>query len=93
MDRLILDHITKTYQGEPACSDVSLGIRDSEFFTFLGPSGCGKTTILRLIAGFIRPDCGRILLAGNDITTTPPDKRHIGMVFQNYALFPFMTVW
>ncbi|WP_300457801.1 ABC transporter ATP-binding protein [Desulfobacula sp.] len=93
MGRLVLDHIEKSYQGEPACSDICLQIEDGEFFTFLGPSGCGKTTILRLIAGFIRPDRGRILLRDKDITRIPPEKRSIGMVFQNYALFPFMTVF
>ncbi len=92
MGRLILDHIKKTYQGEPACSDICLKIEEGEFFTFLGPSGCGKTTILRLIAGFIQPDSGQIMLDGREITRVPPEKRSIGMVFQNYALFPFMTV-
>ncbi len=92
MGRLVLDHIGKTYQGEPACSDICLKIEEGEFFTFLGPSGCGKTTILRLIAGFIKPDRGKILLDGREITHIPPEKRSIGMVFQNYALFPFMTV-
>lgn len=92
MSRLQLDHIKKAYQCTPACKDICLEIEDGEFFTFLGPSGCGKTTILRLIAGFIQPDKGRILLDNNDITRIAPERRNIGMVFQNYALFPFMTV-
>lgn len=93
MARLTLNHIEKTYQDEPACSDICLNIEDGEFFTFLGPSGCGKTTILRIIAGFIQPDKGQIMLDSKDITLVPPEKRSIGMVFQNYALFPFMTVF
>lgn len=92
MGRLVLDHVCKTYQGTSACTDICLEIEDGEFFTFLGPSGCGKTTILRLIAGFIQPDKGRILLKNKDITHIAPERRSIGMVFQNYALFPFMTV-
>ncbi len=75
-----------------ALDDVSVGIRENEFFTLLGPSGCGKTTLLRLIAGFDFPTDGSILLYGDDIATLPPFKRPVNTVFQNYALFPHMTV-
>lgn len=89
---IVLKNICKAYNGVVACSDINLTVREGEFFTFLGPSGCGKTTILRLIAGFIYPDTGTIHLADQDITTLDAERRKIGMVFQNYALFPFMTV-
>jgi spermidine/putrescine transport system ATP-binding protein len=75
-----------------ALDGVSLAIRENEFFTLLGPSGCGKTTLLRLIAGFEYPDDGSILLHGQDIAGLPPFKRPVNTVFQNYALFPHMTV-
>ena len=69
-----------------------MDIQENEFFTLLGPSGCGKTTLLRLIAGFDFPAGGEILLYGEDIAPLPPDKRPVNTVFQNYALFPHMTV-
>jgi spermidine/putrescine transport system ATP-binding protein len=75
-----------------ALDDVSVTIRENEFFTLLGPSGCGKTTLLRLIAGFDFPTAGQILLHGSDIANLPPFKRPVNTVFQNYALFPHMTV-
>jgi spermidine/putrescine transport system ATP-binding protein len=75
-----------------ALDDVSVSIGENEFFTLLGPSGCGKTTLLRLIAGFDFPTDGSILLYGEDIATLPPFKRPVNTVFQNYALFPHMTV-
>ncbi len=75
-----------------ALDDVSVGIQDNEFFTLLGPSGCGKTTLLRLIAGFDHPTKGSIRLAGQDISYLPPYRRSVNTVFQNYALFPHMTV-
>jgi spermidine/putrescine transport system ATP-binding protein len=88
--------LRKTYgQGAGAVhalDTVSLDIRQNEFFTLLGPSGCGKTTLLRLIAGFDHPTGGRILLEGEDIGTLPPYRRPVNTVFQNYALFPHMTV-
>ncbi|WP_320172496.1 ABC transporter ATP-binding protein [Maridesulfovibrio sp.] len=93
MASVILNGIGKSFAGTPACSGVDLEIESGEFFTFLGPSGCGKTTILRLIAGFEAPDEGRILLDGKDITHLAPEKRKVGMVFQNYALFPHLTVY
>ena len=75
-----------------ALDDVSVAIRENEFFTLLGPSGCGKTTLLRLIAGFDHPSAGRILLEGEHIEHLPPFQRPVNTVFQNYALFPHMTV-
>jgi len=75
-----------------ALDDVSLSIRSNEFFTLLGPSGCGKTTLLRMIAGFEHPSEGQILLGGQDIGTLPPFARPVNTVFQNYALFPHLTV-
>jgi ABC-type Fe3+/spermidine/putrescine transport system ATPase subunit len=75
-----------------AVDDVSLGVRDGEFFTLLGPSGCGKTTLLRMVAGFCELDAGRIMFGDTRIDTLPPHRRNTGMVFQNYAVFPHLTV-
>ena len=75
-----------------AVDDVDLGVNAGEFLTVLGPSGSGKTTILKLLAGFDTPSAGRIELDGEDVAWMPPAERNIGMVFQNYALFPHMTV-
>jgi putative spermidine/putrescine transport system ATP-binding protein len=88
---LSLEGVTKMYADVIAVDDVSLQVRPGEFVTLLGPSGSGKTTTLRMIAGFIRPDFGRVVLDGRDLTRVPPYKRDVGMVFQNYALFPHMT--
>ena len=89
-------HVVKAFgQGDTAVralDDVSVEIREGEFFTLLGPSGCGKTTLLRLIAGFEMPTDGVILLDGQDITYLPPNKRPVNTVFQSYALFPHLTV-
>jgi spermidine/putrescine ABC transporter ATP-binding subunit len=89
---LKLDRLQKRYERLNAVDDFSLDIRRGEFVSLLGPSGCGKTTTLRMIAGYVIPDAGRILLDGSDMTRVPPYRRDIGMVFQNYALFPHMTV-
>lgn len=75
-----------------ALDDVSIAIRENEFFTLLGPSGCGKTTLLRLIAGFEHPTAGQIILYGEDISPLPPFRRPVNTVFQNYALFPHLSV-
>ncbi|HEY1540980.1 MAG TPA: ABC transporter ATP-binding protein [Xanthobacteraceae bacterium] len=75
-----------------AVDDVSLDVRDGEFFTLLGPSGCGKTTLLRMVAGFCELDTGRIMFGATRIDTLPPHRRNTGMVFQNYAVFPHLTV-
>lgn len=90
---LVFDNVTKRFGGTKAVDGVSLGIGKGENFSLLGPSGCGKTTLLRLAAGFERPDSGRILLDGADITDLPPEKRPVNTVFQNYALFPHLSVW
>jgi putative spermidine/putrescine transport system ATP-binding protein len=82
----------KTYGDVVAVDDVDLVVGDGEFFTLLGPSGSGKTTTLRMIAGFEQPDTGRVLLGGKDITRQPPYARDVNTVFQDYALFPHMTV-
>src|SRR3954471_3502148 len=90
---IVLDAVSKQFGDHAAARDVNLSIRDGEFFSLLGPSGCGKTTTLRMIAGFVEPDEGRILLQGRDVTTVPPNKRPVNMVFQQYALFPHMSVY
>ena len=87
-----VEHLTFGYGGAPVLDDVSLEIAAGEFFAFLGPSGSGKTTLLRLIAGFGMPTTGRIRVGARDITDLPPWSRNVGMVFQNYALWPHMTV-
>ncbi len=84
--------VSKAYGGAVALSHVDLYIKDGEFLTLLGPSGCGKTTMLRLIAGFIMPDEGRIEMDGVDIANTPPYLRKVNTVFQKYALFPHLNV-
>ena len=92
--RLIeLRDVSKEYDGDLALDHVNLYINDGEFLTLLGPSGCGKTTMLRLIAGFIMPTTGQILMNGTDIAKVPPYKREINTVFQKYALFPHLNVF
>jgi iron(III) transport system ATP-binding protein len=88
-----LENVTKHFASVVATNNVSLKISDGELFTLLGPSGCGKTTILRLIAGFYKPDEGKVLFDERDVTGIVPSKRNIGMVFQNYALWPHMKVY
>ncbi len=92
MVRLTLKGITRKFGDVTAVDDVSLEIARGELFFLLGPSGCGKTTLLRLIAGFYAPDAGSILFDDQDVTRTPPHRRNTGMVFQNYALWPHMSV-
>ena len=91
-DFLIFENISKSFGAMRAVGSVSLNIARGEVFSLLGPSGCGKTTLLRLAAGFASPDTGRILLDGRDITALPPEKRPVNTVFQNYALFPHLSV-
>ncbi len=93
-----VDGLSKRYahrvKGEIyAARDVRLDVRPGEFLTLLGPSGCGKTTTLRMIAGYEKPDAGRVLFGGEDVTDLPANKRNIGFVFQNYALFPHLSVF
>jgi len=90
---LSLRKLTKEFAGKAAVREASLEIPRGEFFSILGPSGCGKTTLLRMIAGFELPTSGSIVLNGNDVTSHAAQDRGIGMVFQNYALFPHMTVF
>lgn len=89
---LSLNNITKSFEGDLVLEDLSLEIKRNEFVTLLGPSGCGKTTTLRIIAGFVMPDQGKVMMEGEDITMLPTEKRCINTVFQKYALFPHMTV-
>ena len=87
-----LDGVTRAFGAVRAVDDVSLDVAEGEFLTLLGASGCGKTTLLRLFAGFERPDRGRIWIAGKDATDTPPFRRPVNMMFQSYALFPHLSV-
>ncbi|HSQ04321.1 MAG TPA: ABC transporter ATP-binding protein [Burkholderiales bacterium] len=92
MTTVAIEHVSRTFGSVLAVRDVSLEIRDGEFFTLLGPSGCGKTTLLRMIAGFCDLDAGSIRFGARRIDTLPPHRRNTGMVFQNYAIFPNLTV-
>jgi sulfate transport system ATP-binding protein len=89
---ILLEQLTKRYEGHPVVNNVSLEVSDGEFFVLLGSSGSGKTTILSLIAGLTAADHGRVLLHGRDVTYLPTQQRRVGFVFQNYALFQYMSV-
>jgi ABC-type Fe3+/spermidine/putrescine transport system ATPase subunit len=89
---ITIEGVARTFGAVRAVDDVSIAVRDGEFFTLLGPSGCGKTTLLRMVAGFCELDTGRILFGEERIDTLPPHRRNTGMVFQNYAVFPNLTV-
>src|ERR1700704_4943511 len=89
---LRIEAVVKKFGGFRAVDRLSLDIRAGEFFALLGPSGCGKTTLLRMLAGFETPDEGRILLDGRDIARVLPHRRPVNMMFQNYALFPHLSV-
>ncbi|WP_232696800.1 ABC transporter ATP-binding protein [Brevibacillus daliensis] len=93
MSGVTLEHVSKTFGEAKGVENVHIDIKQGEFFTFLGPSGCGKTTTLRMIAGFYYPSQGIIRFGDMEMTNVPPHKRNTGMVFQNYALFPHMTVF
>src|SRR5215217_4653284 len=86
------DRVTKRFGDFTAVDGLTLEIFEREFFALLGPSGCGKTTLLRMLAGFETPDAGKILLAGKDIARVLPHQRPVNMMFQNYALFPHLSV-
>ena len=88
-----IDHVSRIFSGKVvAVDDVTLDVAEGEFITLLGPSGCGKTTLLRILAGFEHPDRGVVRLDGQDVTRLPPYKRDVNMVFQDYALFPHLTI-
>jgi ABC-type Fe3+/spermidine/putrescine transport system ATPase subunit len=90
--KVSLHEVEKRYGEHTILAALDLAVEDGEFLTLLGPSGCGKTTTLRIIAGFIEPSRGRVMMDGSDVTRVPPSRREVGMVFQNYALFPHLTV-
>ncbi len=90
---VVIEHVRKSFGDFKALDDVSLEIRKGEFFSLLGPSGCGKTTLLRIIAGFESPETGALLFDGNDVLSVPPEVRQVNTVFQNYALFPHLSVF
>jgi spermidine/putrescine transport system ATP-binding protein len=89
---LAVEGVSKSFGAVAAVDDVSFALQRGEFYSLLGPSGCGKTTTLRLVAGFEKPDAGRILLRGEDVAQRPPNHRNVNTVFQHYALFPHLSV-
>jgi len=92
MPDIKIHEVSKYFGKVRALKNASLHVKDGEYVVLLGPSGCGKTTLLKAIAGIIEPSAGKIVVGGSDITRLPPEDRHIGFVFQNYALFPHMSV-
>jgi len=92
MSRVSLRQVTRRFGTVTALHPTDLDVAEGEFLTLLGPSGCGKTTTLRILAGFVPPTAGRVLIGDDDVTGLPPNRRQIGMVFQDYALFPHLTV-
>src|ERR1051326_7559546 len=90
--RVSIQNLTKSFGDTVVLKDLSLEVRDQELFFLLGPSGCGKTTLLRIIAGFYSPDTGQLSFGDRPMNGVPPHQRNTGMVFQNYALWPHMTV-
>ena len=94
MASVILDKICKSFvQGKPVLNDFSLEVKAGELFFLLGPSGCGKSTLLRILAGLEKQDSGKILFDGVEISSLPPEKRQAAMMFQNYALWPHLSVF
>ena len=93
MGILTVKDVSKSFGQAKVLDNVSITVEEDEIFFILGPSGCGKTTLLRIITGFLAPDSGQVYLGERDITGLAPANRNIGMVFQNYALWPHMTVW
>jgi multiple sugar transport system ATP-binding protein len=92
MGRIRIENLSRTFGGVTAVDNIDLDIRDGDFLVLLGPSGCGKTTLLRMLAGLLEPTSGRILLDDEDITMAPARRRDVAMVFQNYALYPHLSV-
>ena len=93
MSRIAIEKLSKRYDDFVAVQETALAVEEGEFFSLLGPSGCGKSTLLRLISGFVAPTTGRIFIGGSDVTGFPPERREVGIVFQNYAIFPHMSVF
>jgi len=91
-ESLELENVSKRFGAVAAVEPLTLAVQAGALLALLGPSGCGKTTTLRIIAGFERPDSGLVRIGGRDVTPEPPNRRRLGMVFQNYSLFPHMTV-
>jgi ABC-type sugar transport system ATPase subunit len=89
---ICLENISKYYGQQTVVNNLSLEVKDGEFFVLLGASGSGKTTVLNMIAGLIPPEKGKVLLHGRDVTYLPTQERNVGFVFQNYALFQYMSV-
>ena len=87
-----LVNISKTFDDTMVLDDLNLAVKENTFVTLLGPSGCGKTTTLRIIGGFEKPDTGKVIFDGQDITNLPPNKRQLNTVFQKYALFTHMSI-
>ena len=92
MGTIQLSGVGRSFKSTAAVSDIDLIIEDGGFVVLLGPSGCGKTTLLRVLAGFVQPEAGRVRIGGQDVLHLPPNRRQVGYVFQNYALFPHLTV-
>jgi multiple sugar transport system ATP-binding protein len=92
MSSILIDKVAKSFAGVTALSEISLEVADGEFVALLGPSGCGKTTLLRIVAGLETQSAGRVLIGGRDVSDLKPARRGLAMVFQNYAVFPHMTV-
>ena len=90
--KITLEHLTKKYGSAVAVNDLSVTIESGKLIALLGPSGCGKSTILNMLSGILPATEGRILFDDRDVTNLPPEKRNVGLVFQNYALYPHMTV-
>ncbi|MCQ6561286.1 ABC transporter ATP-binding protein [Paenibacillus mendelii] len=93
MSNITIQQVSREFGANTALKQVNLEVREGEFFSLLGPSGCGKTTLLNIIAGFLEPTTGEVLIGGREVTDLPPYRRDIGMVFQNYALFPHLSVF
>ena len=93
MAEIVLDNVTKSFGSTEAVKDMSLTVADGEFVVLLGPSGAGKTTTLRLVAGLERPDFGAIIIDGRDVTHAPPGSRDMAFVFQQYSLYPHLSVY